>query len=310
MCEQKTNESLVMVFHISAFSTTKILQFLLSLLLLLLYLIVVFGNVVILTLVSIVSQLQTSMYFFLCNLAVLDILYVSTILPKLLYISFTGDHALSYNACITQLYLFLFFADTESFLLGTMAFDRFTAICFPLHYSVIMSKKNCVLLALPAWCMAAINAFMLTCFVRSLTFTGFCKVNNFFCDLKALIVISASDTKFLRKFIFVDGTFIGGVPVLLILNSYICIIITILKIKTSGGRAKTFSSCTSHITIVALYYGSAFCLYMQYSPELDKLLSIMFVTLVPMLNPIVYTLRNRDIKQALQKIIASIKYTA
>ncbi|XP_063785998.1 olfactory receptor 1G1-like [Pseudophryne corroboree] len=302
MIGKLTNDSAQIKFNILAFSTSETGRIVLFITILLIYLIVVAGNLVIITLVCLVSQLHTSMYFFLCNLSVLDILYVSTTLPKLLYITQTGYHMVSYAACIAQLYLFLFFADTESFLLTSMAFDRYVAICFPLHYSLIMSKPVCVLLAFPAWFMAAINALILTCFVSGLSFNHFNEVNNFFCDLKALIIASPNDTTFLKKFITIDGMFIGAVPLLLILTSYGCIIFTILKIQSSVGRRKTFSSCTSHITIVVVYYCSALCLYMQYAQELDKLFAVMFVTLVPLLNPLVYSLRNKDVLSAMKRI--------
>ncbi|XP_075061981.1 olfactory receptor 2D2-like [Mixophyes fleayi] len=298
-----TNDTSQIEFYILAFSTSENGRIVLLISVLLIYLIVLTGNLVIITLVCLVPQLHTSMYFFLCNLSILDILYVTTTLPKLLHISHTGDHTVSYTACIAQLYLFLFFADTESFLLTTMAFDRYVAVCFPLHYSLIMSKRVCISLALPAWIMAAFNASILTCFVSGLTFFNFSKVNNFFCDLKALIIASFSDTTFLRKFIVLDGMSVGAIPLLLVLTSYVCIIYTILKIQSSVGRRKTFSSCSSHLTMVVLYYGSSLSLYMQYSQEQDKLLSMMFVTLVPMLNPLVYSLRNKDILSAMKKIM-------
>lgn len=302
-----TNDSLKTGFYILSFSTSTNGQYILLAMILLAYFVILIGNVLILTLVCLVSQLHTSMYFFLSNLSVLDNLYVSTTLPKLLYITNTGDHVVSYNACIAQLYCFLFFADTESFLLATMAIDRYVAICFPLHYTLIISNRVCVLLAFPAWFMASVNAFILTWLVHGLTFTGLKEVDNFFCELKALITVSSSDTNFLRTFILLDGMFLGAVPLLLILISYTCIITTIVKIKSSVGRRKAFSSCTSHIIIVSVYYGSALCLYMQYSLAQDKLFSVMFVTLVPLLNPIVYSLRNKDITSALKNTVNSCK---
>lgn len=292
-------------FYIYSFSTSENGRMILLTIVLLGYLSILAGNFTIISLICLNPQLHTSMYFFLFNLSVLDILYVSTTLPKLLYISYTCDHFVSYKACIVQLYLFLLFADTESFLLASMAIDRYVAICFPLHYSLIMNKQACIFLAFPAWFMASVNALILTCFVCSLSFFGVVKIQNFFCDLKALLIASSSDTTFLRKFIIVDGMCIGSVPFLLIMTSYVCIIRTILKIKSSAGRRKTFSSCSSHITIVVLYYGSAMSLYMQYSQAQDSILSVIFVTLVPMLNPLVYSLRNDDIRRAIKKITHS-----
>ncbi|KAG9466287.1 hypothetical protein GDO78_016868 [Eleutherodactylus coqui] len=230
-------------FYISSFAVSENGRIILLITVLLGYLIILAGNSISLSLICLDPQLHTSMYFFLSNLA-----------------------------CIAQLYLFLFFSDTESFLLVSMAIDRYVAICFPLHYSLIMTKQT---------------------------------FENFFCDLKALLLVSSSDTTFLRNFIVADGICIGSVPFLLIVTSYGSIIRTILKIQSSTGRWKTFSSCTSHITIVVLYYGSAMSLYMQYSQAQDNILSMIFVTLVPVVNPLAYTLRNDKILKAIKKVTHS-----
>ncbi|XP_075061980.1 olfactory receptor 1G1-like [Mixophyes fleayi] len=298
-----TNDTSQIKFYILAFSTSENGSTVLFIAVLLMYLSVLTGNLVIITLVCLVPQLHTSMYFFLCNLSILDILYVTTTLPNLMYIYHTGDHIVSYTACIAQLYLFFFFAATESFLLIAMAFDRYVAICFPLHYSLVMSKQVCMFLAFPVWFMPALNGLILIYFVSNLTFFHFSEVNNFFCEIEALIIVSSSDTTFFRKCIFIDVIFTEAIPLLLILTSYVWIISTILKIQSSVGRNKTFSSCTSHITIVVLYYGPSMCLYMQNNPEQAKLLSVLFTTLVPVLNPLVYSLRNKDIINAMKRIL-------
>ncbi|XP_053319812.1 olfactory receptor 5V1-like [Spea bombifrons] len=284
------------------FLTSRSGTFVLFAMVLLVYLVAIAGNVLILTLVYMNPQLHTSMYFFLSILSTLDIFYISSTLPKLLYISWTGDHKVSYESCMLQLYFFLFFADTESFLLTSMAFDRYVAVCIPLRYSLLMNKKVCCLLGFMAWLMGSTNALILTWLVTRLSFCGLSYINNFFCDLKALLVTSCSDTSFLKSFITVDGIFIGGVPLLLTLSSYISIILSIVKIKSSAGRMKSFSNCTSHIIVVTLYYGSALILYMQYSQEQDKLLSVLFVTLVPVLNPLVYSLRNKAILGGMKRL--------
>ncbi|XP_063786003.1 olfactory receptor 5V1-like [Pseudophryne corroboree] len=296
------NDTSEMEFYILAFSTSENGRIVLLLAIVLTYLLILSGNLIIIVLVCLVSQLHTSMYFFLCNLSILDIFYVSTTLPKLLYITYTGDHAVSYIASITQLCLFLFFADVEIFLLTTMAFDRYVAICFPLHYWLIMSKRVCALLAFPAWFIAAINALIFTWFAIGLRFSHSIEVNNFLCELKALLIISSSDTTFLKKCIMFDAVLVGFAPLTLILTSYGCIISTILKIQSLVGRRKAFSSCTSHLTVVVLYFSSAITLYVQYSQEQDKLLSVMFATLSPMLNPLVYSLRNKDIRRAMATV--------
>ncbi|KAG8441077.1 hypothetical protein GDO86_006717 [Hymenochirus boettgeri] len=270
---------------------------------LLVYLISFIGNLVILLLVCCVSQLHTSMYFFLSNLSILDILYTSSTLPKLLFTLWTGDKTVSYTGCITQLFSFLFCADAESLLLSSMAIDRYVAVCKPLHYLLIMSKTNCALLASLTWCTAAVNAFIFSWLIAGLSFCGLNNISNFFCDLKALLSISCTETRFLRRLLFVDTIFIGIVPFFITLTSYIFIIFTILKIQSSEGKQKAFSSCSSHICVVFLYYVSAFCLYLRDSQEGDMYLSLMFTHLVPMLNPLIYSLRNKEILRAMTRVI-------
>ncbi|KAG8573947.1 hypothetical protein GDO81_008958, partial [Engystomops pustulosus] len=290
-------------FYIFAFFTSENQRLLIVVIVLLIYLIILSGNLLIISLICLEPRLHTPMYFFLCNLSTLDIMYVSTTLPKLIYICHTGDHVMSFTSCMVQMYFYMMFADTECFLLTSMAIDRYVAVCFPLHYSLIMSKQICFLLILPAWFVSSINASIITCFITKLTYIGMVDITNFFCDLKALMNTSFSDTSSLKLFIIVNVVFIGFIPSCLILASYVRIIHTVLKIKTSVARWKTFSSCSSHITIVIVYYGSAIILYLSDSLKEDVVLSLMFVTLVPMLNPLVYSLRNRDIIGALSIIL-------
>ncbi|KAG8543824.1 hypothetical protein GDO81_023618 [Engystomops pustulosus] len=301
--EEDTNVTLWPRFYLFAFSTFENQSIIIVTVVLLIYLIVLSGNLLIISLISIEPRLHTPMYFFLCNLSALDIMYVSTTLPKLMYICLTGDHIVSYASCMAQMYWYHVFADTECFLLTSMAIDRYVAVCFPLHYSLIMSKQVCVLLVFPAWFMSSISASIITYLTYNLTFFGLVDIRNFFCDLKALVMASISDTTSLKTYIIVGAIFVGVVPSCLILASYARIIHTVLKIKSSVGRWKTFSSCSSHITIVIVYFGSAMCLYLSNSVEEDVILSMMFDTLVPTLNLLVYSLRNKDIIMAIQKII-------
>nr|DBA30203.1 TPA: hypothetical protein GDO54_006216 [Pyxicephalus adspersus] len=303
MSFQGNNDTLKTEFHILAFSASTLGRLLLFCGILLAYFLVISGNLLILTLVNLVSQLQNPMYFFLCNLSLLDILYISTTIPKLLYILYTNDHRMTFVACMFQLFFFISFADSESFLLTAMAFDRYVAICLPLHYSRIMSKNICVLLAFFAWFVGAVNALILTLSVKKLSFPKVNEITNFFCDLKALIHISSSNTGNLSSFVTVDILLVAAFPLLLILTSYMRIILNVLKIQSSFGRQKMFSNCSSHFIVVVLYYGPPLFLYIQSSQYQDKLLSVIFVTVVPMLNPLVYSLRNQDIIRAVKKTI-------
>ncbi|KAE8619188.1 hypothetical protein XENTR_v10009675 [Xenopus tropicalis] len=311
MNENAKNSTLQTVFYILAFTAPSQKRFLIFTGFLALYLIAVTGNLLILFLVYLKPQLHTSMYFFLCNLSILDILYISSTLPKLLYIIYTGDHSVSYNACLTQLYFFDLFADTEPFLICSMAIDRYVAVCKPLHYPLIMSKRTCALLVVTAWFTAAVNALILNWLVLGLSFRDFNKINNFFCDLKALISISGHDKTYVRRFILGEALCIGAAPILLILASYGAIISTILQIQCSEGRRwKAFLSCSSHLCLVILYYGSALLLYMRNSEEGDMLFSFIFVILVPFFNPLIYSLRNKDILRSFKRVFYCNKTTS
>ncbi|KAG8546620.1 hypothetical protein GDO81_030211 [Engystomops pustulosus] len=261
-------------FFIFAFSTFENQRLIILTVVLLVYLIILTGNLLIIALICLEPRLHTPMYFFLCNLSTLDIMYVSTTLPKLIYVCHTGDHVMSYTSCMTQLYFFCASGSIESYLLTSMAIDRYVAVCFPLRYSLIMSKKF-----------------------------GLVVIKSFYCEIKTLMNASTSDTYSLKTTIAVASVYIGAIPSCLVMASYVRIIYTVLKIKSSAGRWKTFSSCSSHITIVVLCYGCGTIFYLSQSHENEIILSFMFVTLVPILNPLVFSLRNRDITQAIRRQI-------
>ncbi|XP_075061996.1 olfactory receptor 1E16-like [Mixophyes fleayi] len=273
---------------------------------LLLYLMTVIGNLIIITLVCLVSQLHTPMYFFLCNLSTADIAYVSVTLPKLLSILITQDHKISFHGCITQLYFFLLCGQADIFILTCMAYDRYVAICKPLRYSMIMRINVLVVMSAFSWLIGIWNSLVHAMVASSLSFCHSNVIDHFFCDLKTLSMLSASDSTNRDVLTTVESVFIGCVPYLFIVISYVYIILTILKIRSSTGRLKAFSSCTSHLTTVILYYGPIIFLYMKpekdSSREDDKVLSIVYAAVVPMLNPLVYSLRNKEVLGATAKI--------
>ncbi|KAM4749144.1 olfactory receptor 5V1-like [Rhinophrynus dorsalis] len=256
------------------------------------------------TLVCLVSHLHTPMYFFLCNLSIQDIVYVSAILPKLMDITLTGDTSISFPSCATQLFVFMFCVGTEYLLLTSMAYDRYVAICIPLHYSLIMNKRICTLTASASWIIGALHSLMHTVLISKMSFCSFQEINHFFCDLKTLLKLSCSDVTIIKALILMSAVVLGFLPFLLTLTSYVFIISTILKIRTTAGRLKTFSSCSSHLTIVLLFFGTAISLYIkpesEQSQEQDKLLSLVYVALIPMLNPLVYSLRNKQVLKAMK----------
>ncbi|XP_053545633.1 olfactory receptor 1019-like [Bombina bombina] len=294
-------------FHLRTFFSTTDIQLPLFLCVLLMYLLSVLGNLIISLLICLVSQLHTPMYIFLCCLSIQDIVYVSTVLPKLLAITITGDTIISFSGCFTQIFLFAFCIDAEFFLLTSMAYDRYVAICIPLRYSLLMNKRVCAILISTSWFAGFLNSLMFTLLMLNLTFCNPQEINHFFCDAPTMLKLSSTDTAIIRTLISIEGVSLGLLPFILILTSYMYILSTILKIQSSSGRLKTFSSCSSHLTVVVLFYGTSLTLYMKpesgNSQELDKLLSMLYVIVVPMLNPLVYSLRNREVIKAMNKIL-------
>ncbi|KAM4642063.1 olfactory receptor 5V1-like [Discoglossus pictus] len=250
------------------------------------------------------------MYFFLCNLSIQDIVYVTAILPKLLAMTITGDASISIFGCITQFFFLGFCIDTEFNLLTSMAYDRYVAICIPLRYFLIINRNMCALLATSSWLTGLMNASIYTVLMSNLSLCNAEVINNFFCDAQTMLKLSCSDTTHVRIYITVNGALFGWFPFILIMTSYMYIISTILKIQTSSGRVKAFSSCSSHLIIVILFYGASLGLYMKpessHSQQLDKLLSLLYIAIVPMLNPLVYSLRNKDVLKAMNMCFKNI----
>ncbi|OCT90236.1 olfactory receptor 1-like [Xenopus laevis] len=289
-------------FHLLAFSNSEEHHHIIFIGLLLMYLLTVLGNMMIIVLVCLVSQLHTPMYFFLCNLAVQDIISVSAFLPKLMAITFTTGTSTSFPVCITQLFLFITCTDGDFILLAIMAYDRYVAICFPLRYHLIMKPGICILLVTTSWMFCATNAMCYSLLISQLSYCKLLDINHIFCEIVSLVQLSCSDTTHIQTLLTVEAPLVGIFPFGLILTSYVYIIYTILKMRTSAARLKTFSSCSSHLTVVLLYGGTCISLYMkpdsQNSQEVDKLLSLMYLGFVPMLNPLVYSLRNRQVQSA------------
>ncbi|OCT90077.1 hypothetical protein XELAEV_18018692mg [Xenopus laevis] len=271
------------------------------------YILTVCANLIITALVCLVPRLHTPMYFFLCNLSVQDIVYVTAILPKFLAITITGIDSVSFLGCITQIFIYGSCVMAEFLLLTSMAYDRYVAICIPMRYSLIMKKCVCVLLASVSWFIGVTNSFMYCRLISNLLFCDHHEINHFFCDLKSVLELSCSDNENIKTVIIVLCVVFGFLPFGLILISYGNIISSVLKIRTSAGKIKIFSSCCSHLTVVVLFCGTSLSLYMkpdsENSQEMDKLLSLLYVAVTPLLNPLVYSLRNKDIINAIKNIM-------
>ncbi|XP_068129334.1 olfactory receptor 5V1-like [Hyperolius riggenbachi] len=306
-----SNQSAEFEFYMIAFSASLTGQLSIFLGVLLMYLMTIIGNIMIILLVCAVPKLHTPMYFFLCNLAIIDVISTSSTIPKLLMITLIQDHRISFQSCMIQLFFFIFCTFVDILVLTSMAYDRYLAICKPMQYCLIMSKKLCLFMAVSCWLAGALNSLMHALLTSMLSFCSVREINNFFCDLKTLIAMATSDTKGRNLLMASEDILMGMTPFLLILISYVFIINNILKIRSNDGRLKSFSCCTSHLVTVILFYGPITILYMkeesENTAEENKLLSMLYLIIVPMLNPFVYSLRNREIWEGLTIVRKNIK---
>ena len=296
------NQTALSEFIILGFSDLNELQFLLFTIFFLTYVCTLGGNVFIILVSVLDPHLHTPMYHFLGNLAFLDICYTTTNVPQMMVHLLSEKKSISYGGCVAQLFAFIFFVGSECLLLAAMAYDRYIAICKPLRYSVIMNKVLYSRLAASCWTGGFLNSVVHTVLTIHLPFCGNNKINYFFCDIPPLLILSCGDTSVNELALLSIGVFIGWTPFLCIVLSYLYIISTILRIRSSEGRQKAFSTCASHLIIVLLYFGSSIFTYVRpisaYSLEKDRLISVLYSVVTPMLNPIIYSLRNKDIKEA------------
>uniref|UniRef100_A0A803JC15 Olfactory receptor n=1 Tax=Xenopus tropicalis TaxID=8364 RepID=A0A803JC15_XENTR len=293
-------------FIIQGFSDTPELHISLFVLFLGIYLIILLGNLIIFLVISCNPHLHTPMYIFLLNLSLIDISFSSNILPNLLHILLTQQNNISFLGCMTQIYFFGSLADSEYFLLTAMAYDRYVAICDPLHYIARMSRKHCAGLITAVFTVGFGGAVGFIVLISKLSYCASHLINHFFCDITPLLKLSCSSTFSVELFIYIVGTLLIFNAFLLTLISYIFIISAILKIQSSEGRQKAFSTCASHLACVITLYGTGFCLYMRptssFSIKRDKYFSLLYIALGPVLNPLIYTLKNREFQSSLNKI--------
>nr|XP_003469568.2 olfactory receptor 1468-like [Cavia porcellus] len=270
------------------------------------YLTTVLGNLIIIVLIQLDSRLHTPMYYFLSNLSFSDLCFSSVTVPKLLQNMQSQVPSIPYRGCLTQMYFFILFGDLESFLLVAMAYDRYVAICSPLQYTSIMSSKLCVCLATLSWMLNMFHALLHTLLTARLSFCGNNVIPHFFCDLSALLKLACSNTHVNELVIFIMGGLIIIIPFLLITVSYIQIFSSILKIPSAQGIHKAFSTCGSHLSVVSLFYGTIIGLYLcpsaNNSTVKETVMALMYTVVTPMLNPFIYSLRNRDMKGALGRV--------
>ncbi|XP_063085383.1 olfactory receptor 7E24-like [Cavia porcellus] len=295
-------------FHLMGFSDDPDMQLVLFGLFLSMYLVTVLGNLLLILAVSSDPHLHTPMYFFLSSLSLVDICFTSTTVPKMLVDILTHSRVISYVGCLIQMYLFMLFACMDDMLLTVMAYDRFVAICHPLHYAITVSAHRCALLLLLSVFLSLVDSQMHNSIVLLSTCFKHTEIANFFCDPSQLFNLSCSDPLKNTVVTYIAGVIFGFFPILGIFFSYYKIISSVLKIPSSEGRCKAFSTCSSHLSAVCLFYGTSIGTYfgsdVSYSPSKDMVASLMYAVVIPMLNPFIYSLRNRDISSTLKRILS------
>nr|XP_020768893.1 olfactory receptor 12-like [Odocoileus virginianus texanus] len=281
-------------------------QALLFTLFLALYMVAILGNLTMIVVITLDARLHSPMYFFLKNLSFLDLCYSSVIYPKALANFLSSSKVITFAGCATQFFFFSLLATSETVLLAVMAFDRFVAICSPLHYPISMRPSVCARLMLGSYCGGCLNSILQTSFTFSLPFCSSNHIDHFFCDVPPMIQIACADTTLNELVLFgICGLIIVGTT-LVVLISYGYITGTILRMRSGGGRHKLFSTCGSHVTAVSLFYGTLFVMYAQpgavESMEQGKVVSVFYTLVIPMLNPLIYSLRNKDVQDALWRL--------
>lgn len=304
---ESTNQTATIEFLLLGLSDDPELQPILFGLFLFMYLITFLGNLLITLTISSDFHLHTPMYVLLSHLSLTDICISSATVPKMLWNIQAQDQRISYTGCLTQACFVLIFAGSENCLLAAMAYDRYVAICHPLRYTVIMNPHFCMLLILVSLIISVVNALLLSLMVLRLTFCTDLEIPHFFCELAQIIKLACSDTLINKILIYIAAILFGGIPFLGIFLSYIEIVSSVFKIPSVQGRYKAFSTCGSHLSVVSLFYGSGLGVYISSavteSPRKTAVASVMYSTVTQMLNPFIYSLRNRDIKEALRMLI-------
>nr|XP_020008786.1 olfactory receptor 10AG1-like [Castor canadensis] len=301
------NHTTLVEFILLGFSDVPNLQRLLFGVFLIIYIIILIGNSLIIIITKVDPSLQIPMYFFLGNFSFLEICYVSVTVPRLLQDLYRQGRNISFLACATQMYFFLVLGATECFILTAMAYDRYVAICNPLVYPLIMNSSLCTQLAAGCWTSGVPVHIGFTYFIFSLPFCGSNQLNHFFCDIPAVLTLACGDTFMIEMLIYVIALLVVTIPFLMILGSYVKIVLTVLKLPSAIGRAKSFSTCSSHLMVVAIFFGSGIITYLRpkssHSARTDKFLSLLYTIVTPMFNPLIYCLRNKDVMVALKKFL-------
>ncbi|ELK17769.1 olfactory receptor 5B2 [Pteropus alecto] len=279
----------------------------------LIYLINVVGNLGMIVLILLDSRLHTPMYFFLSNLSLVDFGYSSAVTPKVMAGLLIGDKVISYNACAAQMFFFVAFATVENYLLASMAYDRYAAVCKPLHYTTTMTIDVCARLAIGSYVCGFLNAIFHVGDIFSLFFCKSNMINHFFCDVPAVMALSCSNKHISEVVLVFMSSFNVFFALLIILISYLLICVSILKMHSAKGHQKALSTCASHLTVVSIFYGTVIFMYLQpsssHSMDTDKVAAVFYSMVIPTLNPLVYSLRNKEVKSAFKKVIEKATFS-
>ncbi|XP_042329599.1 olfactory receptor 6B1-like [Sceloporus undulatus] len=279
---------------------------------LVIYIAAMLENLLIVVLVISDQHLHTPMYFFLGNLSCMEIWYISNILPRMLANSFSLENTISFSGCLTQFFFFGFLLGTECCLLSVMSYDRYVAICRPLHYKTHMTNRRCLSLMVGSWLSGFLGSTLITTLFLQSAFCGPNEIDHFFCDFVPLVKLLCNDPSIIALLTFLLSFIFTLPPFLLTLSSYICIIFTILRIPSATGMQKAFSTCSSHLIVVTIFYGSIITVYQlpknSTLDNLNKIFSLCYTILNPMINPLIYSLRNREVKESLKKALCRNMY--
>nr|XP_035946852.1 olfactory receptor 2K2 [Halichoerus grypus] len=296
-------------FFLEGFSRYPTLEIVLFVFSLVMYLITLLGNSSLILVIILDSRLQASMYLFLGNLSLVDICYTSASVPTLLVNLLSSQKTITFSGCAVQMYLSLSMGSTECVLLAVMAYDRYVAICNPLRYPILLNRQVCVHMATASWVAGCLSALLETSFALQVPLCGNL-IDHFTCEILAVLQLACTDSLLVDVIMLVVSVLLLPIPMLLICISYVFILSTILRISSAEGRSKAFSTCGAHLTVVILYYGAALSMYLKppssSSQEVDKIISLLYGVLTPMLNPIIYSLRNKEVKGAMKKVLGQI----
>ncbi|XP_026363353.2 olfactory receptor 2M4-like [Ursus arctos] len=265
------------------------------------------GNTAMVLLIYLDTHLHISMYFLLSQLSLMDLMLICTTVPKMAFNYFSGSKSISLAGCGAQIFFCVSLLGAECFLLAVMAYDRYVAICHPLRYTILMNQKLCALMTVASWILGFLDGIIVLVAALSLSYCSSLEIHHFFCDVAALFPLSCTDTSAFERLLFICCVVMLILPVSVIIISYSYVLQAVICMSSTESRRKAFTTCSSHLSVVRLYYGAAMFMYMRpasnHTPDQDKIVSVFYTVLTPMLNPLIYSLRNKEVSRGLRKLL-------